>query len=177
MRTPVLNTERLILRPMTVADAPDVYKNWASDEDVTKYMRFSTHSGVEVAEEWLNFEEKLNDAHNRFNWGFVRKSDGVLFGSGGLNYNDEHDCFEIGYVMMKSAWGKGYATEASMKMLEFAKDVLKVEKLYCCHAVENVASENVILKLGFAFSGYGTYEKLDKSKTYDSKNYYLEFAK
>ena len=42
-----LETERLILRPLTVNDAEEAFKNWTSDDEVSKYVRWSTHKNVE----------------------------------------------------------------------------------------------------------------------------------
>ena len=58
MKTPILETERLILRPITVADAEEIYTNWASDPDVAIYMTWSTHPNVEVTKGWLTEVEK-----------------------------------------------------------------------------------------------------------------------
>ena len=45
-----IETERLILRPFKLSDANDMFKNWASDDEVTKYLRWPTHSSVEVSQ-------------------------------------------------------------------------------------------------------------------------------
>lgn len=53
MKTPILETERLILRPLIVEDAWEVFNNWTSDPEVAKFMRWSTHENAEVTKEWL----------------------------------------------------------------------------------------------------------------------------
>lgn len=65
MKEPILETERLILRPLTIDDAEDVYK-WASDERVAKYMIYPRHESIETTIAWLESLKDLPD--NNFNW-------------------------------------------------------------------------------------------------------------
>lgn len=48
-----LEGQRIILRPLRLSDAEEVYKNWAKDPEVAKYMRWNTHENVDVTREWL----------------------------------------------------------------------------------------------------------------------------
>lgn len=60
MKEPVLETERLILRPLTIKDAEDVFK-WASDERVAKYMIYPRHENIETTIAWLESLKDLPD--------------------------------------------------------------------------------------------------------------------
>ena len=72
MRTPILETERLILRPLRLADAEEVFANWASDPEVAKFMTWSTHPNVEVTKGWLaDVEQNSTDSDSTYDWGFV----------------------------------------------------------------------------------------------------------
>lgn len=95
MITPVIETERLILRPLTVADAKDAFERWTTDPKVTKFMRYSEHQSVEVTKEWLKIEEASNQTDKGYGWGFVLKENNYLFGSGGLIYNEKEECFGL----------------------------------------------------------------------------------
>ena len=68
-----LETERLILRPLTVNDAEEAFKNWTSDDEVSKYVRWSTHKNVEETKEYILSEEKGRKTEGCFNWGIVIK--------------------------------------------------------------------------------------------------------
>ncbi|MDZ4133345.1 MAG: hypothetical protein U1E11_09445 [Dethiobacteria bacterium] len=57
MKTPVLETERLILKPLKIDDTETVFNNWSSNPVTTKYMQCNTHSEISETEEWLNAEE------------------------------------------------------------------------------------------------------------------------
>ena len=53
MNTPILETQRLILRPFQAEDAADVFECWESDPDVAKYMFWTSHNDLEKTKEWI----------------------------------------------------------------------------------------------------------------------------
>jgi len=176
MKTPILETERLILRPITVADAEEIYTNWASDPDVAIYMTWSTHPNVEVTKGWLTEVEKGVDSDTGYDWCFVRKSDNKIIGSGGLYYKEAHDCFDLGYNTMKECWRQGYTTEAAGAMVEFAFKTLKQTQICACHAKPNPNSGKVMEKLGFYYVQDGAFDSIDGTKHYETREYVLEAA-
>lgn len=153
MKTPILETQRLILKPVSAKYAQDVYNNWTSDERVAKYMRWSTHTGVEVTKAWLSEEEKEEDSDGFFDFFIVRKKDEKLIGTVGLYKKEE--AFELGYNLMYDEWGKGYATEAVKRVLLFAIKELGVRRFIANHSVENPKSGSVMKKCGFIRTGEG----------------------
>lgn len=177
MTTPILFTERLILRPLKISDAREIYHNWTSDADVAKFMRWNVHKSIDDTIDWLKAEEDAIDSDNIYNWGFVLKETNELIGSGGLIYNKDKSMFELGYNLMKKYWGNGFATEASRIILEFGKEVLNQNNFYCCHAKENIASEKVINKLGFIYTKDCEYYSWDRVKRFDCKEYCLKINK
>ena len=90
---PTIETDRLILRPLTVDDAEEAF-GWTGDERVAKYMLWSTHHDTSVTREWLDSLE-YND--KEYVWGFVRKSDGKLIGSGSIRYRTDEQRWSFGY--------------------------------------------------------------------------------
>lgn len=177
MHTPTLETERLILRPLTVADGQDIYDRWTSDERVAKFMRWSTHQRVEVTKAWLKEEEAGNSKDEYYNWGFALKSTGELIGCGGIFYSDNHHAYELGYNLMYDYWNQGYTTEAAKRILEFGIQELGVSEFFCCHAIENPASGAVMRKCGFEYEEDGTTEKFDGSVKYNTREYRLKVHK
>ncbi len=174
METPVIKTARITLRPMKISDAKQAFESWTNDVRVAKFMRWSVHKSVKDTEMWLK-EEQDNIMGNTYTWGFQLNETSALIGSGGLSFSEKHNCHELGYNLMQEMWGKGLATEAAQRILLFAKEELGAKKIYCCHAVENTASEKVIKKLGFKRFGTETYEKFDKSRSYECITYFVEF--
>ena len=124
MKTPILATERLLLRPLTVDDAESAFANWTSDPDVAKFMRWELHKSISETREWLLSEETLIESDRVYNWGFILKETGELIGSGGLVFVDSKDMYELGYNMMRKYWRKGLTTEAANAIIGFGKNKL-----------------------------------------------------
>lgn len=62
MKTPILESKRVILRPLTVADAKTAFNNWTSDDRVTKYMRYNSHTSIDDTIGWLRFVEEAENS-------------------------------------------------------------------------------------------------------------------
>ena len=161
-----ITTERLILRPLTIEDADAAFE-WTGDERVAKYMIYSTHESVETTREWLR---TVKTTDTRFEFGFVRKSDNKLIGSGGIKLLDD-GFWEFGYNFRFDCWGMGYATEASKAMIELVRSRYGNVKLKAECADENTASAHVIEKCGLHFVGFGEYQSYDGKKTFKAKIY------
>lgn len=171
-KEPILETERLILRPLTVEDAEDCFK-WASDERVARFMSYPKAKDISEEIEWLKFVET---DENEYNWGFVIKESGELIGSGSIGPDKFiNGYWGIGYNIKYDYWNNGYTTEAMQEIIRFAHKKLGVKKFCSDHAVENHASGRVMEKCGMKFHHYGEYSKLDNSKTFKAKFYTLEF--
>jgi ribosomal-protein-alanine N-acetyltransferase len=173
MKTPVIETERLILRPLIVGDAKAIFEGWASDQEVARFMRWNLHKNIEETKEWLVSEEVVAKGEDVYNWGFMLKENKRLVGSGGLTFSQKHQMYEIGYNLKRDCWGKGYATEATKKFVDYAKDELKVKQLFATHAVDNVSSGKVLEKIGFIYQTEGIYYSFDGSRTFQSKEYIM----
>ena len=78
MKTPILETERLLLRPLTVDDTESAFANWTSDSDVARFMRWELHKNIAETREWLLSEETLIESDRVYNWGFILKETGEL---------------------------------------------------------------------------------------------------
>lgn len=174
MKTPIIETERMILRPMSLSDADDIFERWTSDDRVSKYVRWLTHETVEVTEMWLSYEVEHIDSDNVYQWGFTLKDTGYLFGSGGLNYNEEQGIFELGYNIMYDFWRQGYTTEAAKAILHFAQTQLGKKEFIAWHAVDNPASGAVLKKCGFVYEKNEIHAKFDGETFYDTKFYRLK---
>lgn len=162
-----ITTQRLLLRPLTVSDAADVFE-WASDERVTKYMVYTTYTDIKNVEEWLAFASK---DESTYQFGFERISDGKLIGSGDMGPSKEKGCWGLGYNFRYDCWGMGYATEAVKAMIEYARENFGVRRFCASHCEPNLASGHVMEKCGLHFTGYGEFQKLDGSCKMRSMEY------
>jgi [ribosomal protein S5]-alanine N-acetyltransferase len=173
MITPILETERLILRPLSIQDAEVIFDRWTSDDRVSRYVRWSTHKDSKETADWLCMEEHNILSDNVYQWGFVLKDSSYLFGSGGLNYNETEKAFELGYNIMYKCWNHGYTTEAVEAILNFAVKELNKNNFIAWHAVENPASGRVLEKCGFEYLRNEIHTKFDGVTSYDTKMYRL----
>jgi len=162
----IIETERLIIRPLTKDDAQDVFE-WAGDPVVNRYMPYPLHDNVHQAEEWIS---TLGDKNE---FGFCLKDTGKVIGAGSITYRAECDAYELGYNLNRKFWGKGYATEASKAMIQWAYENMNARDFFARHANANKASGNVITKCGFQFEKYGQYSRYDGSEIFEASYYRL----
>lgn len=158
MKTPILETDRLILRPFNEDDATDVFECWGSDPDVAKYMFWTSHNDIEKTKEWILFELGQIEKQDWYRFAIVLKDTNKLIGTVLIYYEEEVGCWEIGYNLGKKYWGIGYTTEAVKKVIDFAKTQLKLSQIVGRYAKENPASGNVMSKLGFKQEKVISYE-------------------
>jgi len=173
MITPNLATDRILIRPLRIADAEAIFNNWATDSGVTEYLRWNVHESINETIDWLTYEEKNISSENSYQWVFVNKGNNEIFGSGGISYNDEQKMFELGYAIMKKYWNQGFTTEAAKAVVEFAVKELGQTKIFARHAIGNPASGKVMEKIGFIYRNEGKYLSFDGKRAFDSKEYVL----
>lgn len=166
MDIPFLETERLILRPLTVEDASAAFV-WLSDERVTKFMPYQTYTDIENVRKWI---DSLSGEDN-YNFGFVFKENNLLIGSGDIGYSSRTKAWEFGYNIRYDYWNRGLTTEAAKCMMKFAFDSFGARDFSSNHAVDNPASGKVMKKCGLVFREYGHYSKFDGSRTFKASFY------
>ena len=148
MKAPeALDTVRLCLRRPRAADVEAVFRRYAGDPAVTRYLAWPTHESVGDTRAFLSFSDAEWDRWPAAAYLIHRRTDGILLGSTGLSF-ETADHAITGYVLARDAWGHGYATEALEAMVELAR-TLGVRRLSAgCHP-DHVASQRVLAKCGF----------------------------
>lgn len=170
MHTHILETPRLILRPLTVADAEAEFV-WLSDPEVNRFMPYNLYTSVDEARAWLRHVEQET---TEYHFGFVRREDGLLVGAGSIGPREERPyarpgVWEFGYNLRRDCWNHGYATEATRSMIGFAHREFGVRVFYASHAVDNPASGRVMEKVGCTFNHFSEYSSFDGSETFPAK--------
>lgn len=149
MKTPYLETERLILRTFKEDDAEEVFKCWESDPRVAKYVFWTSHNDINKTIQWVKKEISNIEEDSWYRWCIEEKSTGNIVGTCLIYYEEEVQNYEVAYNLGYDYWGKGYVTEAMKQVLCFAKNELKLKEVVGRHAKENIASENIMIKLIF----------------------------
>ena len=148
----ILETERLVLRRPRVSDEPAIFSRYASDPEVTRYMAWPTHTSLDDTHAFLRLSD---DAWARWPLAgpyLVFARDGVtLLGGAGI-VNDDAVRAQIGYILARDAWGRGYATEALLASVGAAR-AAGVRRLEAGVHVDHHASGRVLEKAGFVREG------------------------
>lgn len=153
-KMPVLRTERLILRPMRVADAEDMYE-YASRDDVTRFLLWSPHDSIFQTKDYLAYIEKRYKAAEFYDWAVTLADTGKMIGTAGFTRLDAQNSLgEIGYVLNPEYHGMGLATEAAKRIVDFGFEVLRLHRIEAKFMKGNDASLRVMKKLGMTFEGY-----------------------
>ena len=174
MKTPILETDRLILRPFCLEDTQEVFECWESDPDVAKYMFWTSHNDINKTIDWVKKELSKIGADDWYRWAILSKQTGELFGTGLIYIEEEYEKFEIAYNLAKKAWGFGYTTEAMQEVIKFAKEELGIKEIMGRHAKENPASSRIFEKLGFTYIKDIPYECNRGKNLYEGKEYILK---
>lgn len=149
-----LETDRLILRPFKIEDAENVFNNWASDDEVTKYLTWPTHSSVEMSRSYMEFCINGYNEKNVYQWGMEMKNSHELIGNiSVVKIIDEIDSVELGWVIGRKWWGNGYTAEAAERLLEFFFTEVSVNRICAGHDIDNPNSGRVMQKIGMKYEG------------------------
>lgn len=153
--TQIIETDRLILRPYRETDYKAMYKNWASDPVVTRFLTWPAHPSEDVTKMLItSWVERYENPAN-YHWGITLKdagNDEVIGDISVVHMDDRIPSGEIGYCMGRALWGKGIMTEAltAVKEYLFNAGFLRV---CACHDVNNPASGRVMEKAGLKTDG------------------------
>ena len=146
---PELTTERLTLRRMMVLDTDDMYE-YACRPDVTKYLTWHPHPDREDTREYLEYLGNRYSAGMFYDWAVIYEPDCKMIGTCGFTaFNCTSDSAEVGYVLNPEYWGKGIATEALTRVLQFAFEELKLHRVEARFMEDNDASRKILERFGF----------------------------
>ena len=151
MSGPILNTERLELRWLTRDDAPMMLAVWNDPA----FIRYVGDRGVRTIEQARAAVEagplQLYADHGYGPFRVTRRKDGVDLGICGLFRRDGLDEADIGFAILPDYCGKGYGFEASVAVLDHARDALKLSSVVAIASPQNKASVGLLEKLGMYF--------------------------
>lgn len=151
--TCIIETERLILRQFRASDAEFMFKNWASDKEVTKFLTWNAHRSISDSEYVINLWTSQYNDISRYNWAIVLKELGEPIGGIDVVHIYENtDTAEIGYDIGRKWWGQGIVTEAFKAIIPYLFEV-GFNQIRAAHAVKNPASGRVMEKCGLKYEG------------------------
>ena len=160
--TQTIETSRLVLRRAVREDAEPMFRNWASDPEVTKFLTWPAHSSIAVSEmvieSWLQEYEK----ENYYQWMIELKELGEPIGSiSVVRQNDRVAEAEIGYCIGSQWWHRGIMTEALNAVISYLFTEVGMNRVAARHDPNNPHSGGVMRKCGMKYEG--TLRKADWS--------------
>ncbi len=168
---PLIRAARVTIREVAEPDL-DHLLEVNGDDEVTRYLPYATWRGRDDADAWLTRMKGLCAAGTARQLVIERQSDGRVIGTVLLFHFDEPSArTELGYVVGRAHWRRGYATEALQAVCRHAFEEVGIRRIEAEARPENVASNELLLSLGFAHEGRLRQRWTAKDETYDTNIY------
>jgi RimJ/RimL family protein N-acetyltransferase len=150
----MFETERLIVRPIDERDIDEIFA-MRSDSEVMRFIREPQNREESIS--WVKLVSSRWETEQIGFCALIEKSSNEFVGWCGIWQLQETGEFEIGYAVGRRFWGKGFATEAALKFLQYAFEKLKSEKIVAVAQPENAGSRRVMEKLGMQYDYTGEF--------------------
>ncbi len=167
----IIETNRLVLRAFTPEDAPLIYE-LNLDPDV---IRYTGDPIKDLAQAKQVLEQTIIPQYALYNhgrWAVHVKHNMEFIGWCGLKARPERNEIDLGYRFMKTAWGKGYATEAAFACIKYGFEKLNLERIVGRAMPKNTASLKVLQKCDMQYVGDEIVDD-HPAKTYEILNPFI----
>ncbi len=151
-----LETERLLLRPIELSDAEDMF-TMDNNPNVHQYLWQQPTQNIEETIKIIEYIRKQYIDNNIGRFATILKETGEFIGWTGIKYINDHvengntNFYDYGYRLNEKFWNKGYATEASIAWLNYGFDQMNIKEMNAYTHAQNGASNHVLQKVGFDF--------------------------
>ena len=153
-RLPVIETERLILRKLTMRDASDMFR-YCQNKEVARHVLWEAHTSILETRAYIRYNLYQYRSGEPASWGIVlRETNRVVGTIGYMSYNADNSTVEIGYSLTREQWSKGLMTEALRAVIDETFHTLKVHRIEAMHFTDNPASGRVMAKCGMTHEGH-----------------------
>lgn len=150
---PILETNRLLLRPITMDDKATLYEIFKDEEMMIYYGMYPLKDMKAITKLIKNFNKGFEEDRS-IRWAIELKEEHKLIGTCGFhNMNKHHRRSEIGYEIHKDYWRKGYVTEAVEEMMSYGMEEMSLNRIEALIYPENIPSQKLLEKLGFTKEG------------------------
>jgi ribosomal-protein-alanine N-acetyltransferase len=157
-----LETKRLIIRRFYVEDADAMFRNWANDAEVTKFLTWPTHSDLSVSKAVISSWIDLYQKPEYYSWTIILKEIDEPIGSiAAVEQRDDIKMVHIGYCIGRKWWHMGYTSEALIRLVSFFFEDVGVNRIESRHDPHNPNSGKVMQKAGLRYEG--TFREADRN--------------
>jgi len=147
----ILKTERLRLRKAKLADAEAIFRQYATDPEVTKYVSWRAHRNLEETREYMRMCSLAWDVGKAFHWVLETQESKQVIGMIIARASEEK--WELGFVLARAYWGRGYMTEAVTALIAWALKQKEIFRVWAVCDVDNKASARVMQKASMQLEG------------------------
>ncbi|WP_310604000.1 GNAT family N-acetyltransferase [Anaerosporobacter sp.] len=145
-----IQTERLHLRKYSINDAEDIFKNYATDERVAKFLTWEKYENIEDLKTFI-FSQINAYEDNIYSW-VIEYQNEVIGSISVTEKSEKNKSCEIGYCIGFEFWNKGITTEAVSAVIKYLFEV-GYHRIVAKHDVENPASGKVMMKCNMTYEG------------------------
>jgi [ribosomal protein S5]-alanine N-acetyltransferase len=147
---PPVRTARLILRRLQPEEAEVLFRIYQS-EGVLRYFPITVPPALEKVQHFIRSQGEHWEKYGYGNWGVLPDGGQEIIGWAGLQYLPELDETEVGFLLDRPWWGKGYATEVAQASIKFGFENFNLDHIIALVHPENLASQRVIEKCGLVY--------------------------
>ncbi|MEM6320523.1 MAG: GNAT family N-acetyltransferase [Bacteroidota bacterium] len=151
----IIETERLIIREMGQNDINEMLA-LHSDPEVHRYLGNKTITSRKKMEQIINSLVQQYDDYGVGRWAMIHKQTKAFIGWTGLEFvtktvNQHQNFYDLGYRLVKTYWGQGFATESAIASIQYGFDQLNLPTINAMADKENGASNYILKKIGLQF--------------------------
>lgn len=154
-KPPVLETARLILRPITLKDASAIFE-YASNPKVAEYTLFDAHKTIQDSFSFIKdyiFNHYSKQVPEPFGITLKENPEKVIGTVGCFVISKPSKSMELAYAMAEDQWGKGLMTEAAIAVMDYCFKEYGLKRIQARCKAENIGSRRVMEKAGMIFEG------------------------
>jgi ribosomal-protein-alanine N-acetyltransferase len=146
---PILTTERLTLRQLEIADEKEIFF-LRSDSEINKYLDRQVSVTIDDARKFINMVNENINKNNSLYWAITFSDRKTFAGTICLfGFSDKNDKCETGYELLTNFQGQGIMKEALEKVIDYAFNTIKIQKIEATIHKNNQGSINLVEKLSF----------------------------
>ena len=150
---PRLESKRLLLRPVSLRDALDMYE-YSRDPEVARHVLWDAHRSVSDSRHYIRYMLRQYRDGQPSSYAMVSKTEGRVIGTiGFMAFSEENRSVEIGYSMARRLWGQGLMAEAIQLLLKLCFERMHLHRVEAMHETGNPNSGIVLQKCGFQREG------------------------
>ena len=151
--TVTIETPRLILRKARIEDAEAMFRNWANDTEVTKFLTWPTHGNIEITKKLLASWVESYEKDDYYQWMIVLQETNEPIGSIMASTVGRAQSAHIGYCIGKAWWHQGIMSETLKSVIDFLFNEIGYHRIEAMHDPNNPNSGAVMKKCGMQYEG------------------------